>query len=319
MKPSSIRIVPGVIIAKFEQISVALLRKMRKLRSVSKIVSLIGEFYDIPSKESDFQSFLDENVLKISNEMKIKWMQSLSVWRKSCCDFSFFLDNPSIPKRCKNKKKAKKEKERAINFERPLYRSECDRKGRHEWNSLLVEREIAAPLHELFGFNVNLTLFDVTIFAFVRGEMLLFGLSIICDLDRRNRKVFGYSTILNNSICFLMGKVAQIESNQIVYDPLCGLGSILIENKLAMTECKNVKFIGSDINDFAIKQARINAKFCNLQTNENENDFKIDWTESEKIEFFKRDICELTENEIESERIDLIVSDLPFGHRWYEV
>merc|ERR1719461_1361329 len=59
----------------------------------------------------------------------------------------------------------------------------------------------------------------------------------------------------------------------------------------------------------------INAKYCNIQTNENMNEFNVEWYNAQQIEFFKMDICELTDKEIENERVDAIISDLPFGHK----
>ena len=332
------------------EISGSLINKMTKLRSVTKIVCLVDELNDIPSKQQHLQKYFDENILKINNKLKLKYEIAYKCWKYSCCNHKLYINNPSIPIKTRNRfqkeidkinnKKISNNQQNEdqdkdentfkvnrnklhgldINFANPVYRSHCDRKGSHEWNSLFIEKEIAGPIHDILGFEVNLKFYDIELFSYCRQNIMLYGISVISDLHVRNRISTQYSTILNNCICFLVGKMANICDNMVVMDPMCGLGSTIIECKMAFHNLRNVKYIGSDIELKAIKQAKKNAKYCGIQVNENGDDDdgdgdNIDFKQCDMMEFHNWDIVKLSDNEIKDECVDIMISDLPFGHK----
>eukprot|EP01084_Bolivina_argentea_P297371 512293_1 len=222
LQPTSIRILPGIIIAKFNKISFIIMKQMRDLRSVSKIICLVDELSDIPFKKTDIEKYLNDNVLQITNEIKHKWEIAYKCWKYSCYNETLYINNPSIPYKTRNrfqkeinklnnknnkdtnninnKNTKNKLHEIEININNPVYRSKCDRKGKHEWNSLLIEKEIADPLNKIFGFNVNLKYYDIELYCYINENKMLYGISIISDLHVRNRICQSYSTILNNNI-----------------------------------------------------------------------------------------------------------------------
>ena len=61
LKPSSTRILPGIFITKFNEISS--IKQMKTLRSVSKIIFLIGKLHDLPWEQSNIVNYLNDHVL----------------------------------------------------------------------------------------------------------------------------------------------------------------------------------------------------------------------------------------------------------------
>lgn len=331
------------------------------LRSVTKVIYLVDELYDLPSNQEEIQPYLDDKILKITDKLKTKWEIAYKCWKYSCCNHKLYIDNPSLPLKTRNRfqkeinkinkqkinnnngnnnsntnsseiakkdddsKKTKKSRNKLrgidINFDKPVYRTHCDRKGSHQWTSLLIEKEIAAPIHDILGFQVNLKFFDIEVFSYCRDNIMLYGVSIISDLYVRNRITSEYGTILNNCICYLVGKLADIKDNMVVMDPMCGLGSIIIECKMAFGDkLKQVKYIGSDIQSKAIKQAMVNAKYCNIKVNDmdienKESESMINFKDCDMMEFYNWDITQLNDKQMKQECIDIIISDLPFGHK----
>eukprot|EP01083_Nonionella_stella_P088534 246817_1 len=325
LQPTSMRIIPGIIVATFNVLSSSLLKQMRLLRSVGKIFCLVGEHCDVPLKKSDIQLYLDTNVCKITTKIRHKWETAYKCWKDSCCNDTLFVNNASIPNKTRrrfekeiNKTNANVTRDKLhaieIDLSNPVYRSKCDRKGQHEWSSLLIEREIAAPLHDVLGAKVNLKYYDIELYCLVRDRMMLYGISIVSDLNVRNRISLSWSTILNNNICYLVGQLAGIKEDMVVWDPMCGVGSTVIEWRLSCPE-KNVKYIGSDINEKAIKQAVLNAQYCQLKVNESDDIASIEMKDCDKMEFYTLDICEVTTEQMSDACVDIIISDLPFGHR----
>ncbi len=96
------------------------------------------------------------------------------------------------------------------------------------------------------------------------GQILI-GLRLgLHPLHRRTYKKFHQKGSLKPTIAYCMARLADIEPNEVVYDPMCGVGTTLIEAGLHF---KPKRLIGTDINPLAIELAQQNAQLAGLHLN----------------------------------------------------
>ncbi|XP_027973073.1 THUMP domain-containing protein 2 isoform X2 [Eumetopias jubatus] len=100
---------------------------------------------------------------------------------------------------------------------------------------------------------------------------------------------------LRSTIAWAMASLAEIKAGAFVLDPMCGLGTILLE---AAKEWPDVYYVGADVSDSQLLGACDNLKAAGLQ---------------DKIELLKVSVIELP---LPSESVDTIISDIPFGKKF---
>uniref|UniRef100_A0A4X1SS65 THUMP domain containing 2 n=1 Tax=Sus scrofa TaxID=9823 RepID=A0A4X1SS65_PIG len=100
------------------------------------------------------------------------------------------------------------------------------------------------------------------------------------------KKQFGWKVDLRNP---------NLEAGAFVLDPMCGLGTILLE---AAKEWPDVYYVGADVSDSQLLGASDNLKAAGLK---------------DKIELLKGSVIELP---LPSESVDIIISDIPFGKKF---
>ncbi|XP_045684798.1 THUMP domain-containing protein 2 isoform X2 [Phyllostomus hastatus] len=86
-----------------------------------------------------------------------------------------------------------------------------------------------------------------------------------------------------------------VEAGALVLDPMCGLGTILLE---AAKEWPDAHYVGADVSDAQLQGARDNLKAAGLE---------------DKIALLKVSVVELP---LPSESVDVIISDIPFGKKF---
>lgn len=92
-----------------------------------------------------------------------------------------------------------------------------------------------------------------------------------------------------------MASLAEIKAGAFVLDPMCGLGTILLE---AAKEWPDVFYVGADVSDSQLLGACDNLKAAGLE---------------DKIELLQLSVLELP---LPSESVDVIISDIPFGKKF---
>ncbi|EMP36583.1 THUMP domain-containing protein 2, partial [Chelonia mydas] len=100
---------------------------------------------------------------------------------------------------------------------------------------------------------------------------------------------------LRSTVAWAMASLAEINAGAFVLDPMCGLGTILLE---AAKEWPNVHYLGADINDSQLQGAHENIKAAGLM---------------DKIELLKASVIALP---LPSESVDVVISDIPFGKKF---
>nr|XP_015100951.1 THUMP domain-containing protein 2 isoform X3 [Vicugna pacos]XP_031540861.1 THUMP domain-containing protein 2 isoform X3 [Vicugna pacos] len=100
---------------------------------------------------------------------------------------------------------------------------------------------------------------------------------------------------LRSTTAWAMACLAEIKAGAFVLDPMCGLGTILLE---AAKEWPDVYYVGADVSDSQLLGACDNLKAAGLK---------------DKIELIKASVTELP---LPSESVDTIISDIPFGKKF---
>ncbi|XP_058539122.1 THUMP domain-containing protein 2 isoform X3 [Neofelis nebulosa] len=100
---------------------------------------------------------------------------------------------------------------------------------------------------------------------------------------------------LRSTIAWALASLAEIQAGAFVLDPMCGLGTILLE---AAKEWPDVYYVGADVSDSQLLGACDNLKAAGLKN---------------KIELLQVSVIDLP---LPSESVDIIISDIPFGKKF---
>ena len=118
---------------------------------------------------------------------------------------------------------------------------------------------------------------------------------LIRNLFRREWKVENVPAGINPSLAYVLCLIAELNDNDIVYDPFCGAGTI------AITAAKYfgvTKVFASDISGTAVDKTIANSKAANLS--------------SKKFITFRSNISQVT---LKKNSVSKVISNLPFGVR----
>ncbi|KAK5621568.1 hypothetical protein CRENBAI_000307 [Crenichthys baileyi] len=156
-----------------------------------------------------------------------------------------------------------------------------------------VSKVIGAGLSKLLGWKADLKNPKLEISVFLSDDYCLLGIPLT-RLPLANRSYIK-STGLRSTIAWAMASLAQIQPGFCVVDPMCGVGTILIE---AAKEHKAACFLGVDIDDGQLQKADENIAFAELQS---------------RVHLLKASSKALP---LPSASVDAVVCDLPFGRKF---
>ncbi|MEM1545901.1 MAG: THUMP domain-containing protein [Candidatus Methanomethylicia archaeon] len=128
-----------------------------------------------------------------------------------------------------------------------------------------LEVLIGNIIRERSSGSVNLSSPDIRFYGVLTGEKFIFG-TVISQIKRskfnerkpRKRPFFHPGTI-EPLFARLLVNLSEVPSGEILFDPFCGAGGILIEAGLI-----NCRVIGSDIDPAMVMGAAINLKYYNI-------------------------------------------------------
>ncbi|XP_057353247.1 THUMP domain-containing protein 2 isoform X3 [Manis pentadactyla] len=176
-----------------------------------------------------------------------------------------------------------------------------------------VGRIIGIALKKQFGWKADLRTPNVEIFIHLNDVYSVVGIPVLRVplASRAYIKTAG----LRSTIAWAMASLAEIKFRNItlicscvcllysaqnlagafLLDPMCGLGTILLE---AAKEWPDVYYVGADVSDSQLQGASDNLKAAGLK---------------DKIELLKVSVIELP---LPSESVNTIISDIPFGKKF---
>jgi len=130
------------------------------------------------------------------------------------------------------------------------FRVTCKRSGErtkaHFGSSMEIAKVVGAVVEQLFKWKVSLTKFDIELYIHLQEEDTVVGIPVVKDLLSRR---YGPDTgpgLLKPSIAYSMCRIANIQRDDVVMDPMCGVGTIILEAASSWTSL-NVRYIASDI------------------------------------------------------------------------
>ncbi|XP_035520118.1 THUMP domain-containing protein 2 isoform X2 [Morone saxatilis] len=156
-----------------------------------------------------------------------------------------------------------------------------------------VGKVIGAGLSRLLGWKADLRNPQLEVHVYLSDDHCLLGIPLT-RLPLANRSYIK-TTGLRSTVAWAMASLAQIQPGFCVVDPMCGVGTILIE---AAQEHKAACFLGMDINDGQLQKANENVEFAEL---------------GNRIHLLKASSMVLP---LPSASVDAVVCDLPFGRKF---
>ncbi|KAK5882730.1 hypothetical protein CesoFtcFv8_021285 [Champsocephalus esox] len=156
-----------------------------------------------------------------------------------------------------------------------------------------VSRVIGVGLSRLTGWKADLKNPQLEVNVYLSDDNCLVGFPLT-RLPLANRSYIK-TTGLRSTVAWAMASLAQIQPGFCVVDPMCGVGTILIE---AAQEHQDVCFLGMDIDDGQLKKANENVEFAEL---------------GNRMHLLKASSMTLP---LPSSTVDAVVCDLPFGRKF---
>ncbi|NXT71792.1 THUM2 protein, partial [Chaetops frenatus] len=156
-----------------------------------------------------------------------------------------------------------------------------------------IGRAIGIALVKQCGWRADLRDPDLEIFVHLNDIYSVVGIPLF-RLPLANREYIKTAG-LRSTVAWAMASLAEISAGALVLDPMCGLGTILLE---AAKEWPEACYWGADISDSQLEGADGNIKAAGLV---------------DKIELLKASVKALP---LPSESFDSIISDIPFGKKF---
>ncbi|XP_072188610.1 THUMP domain-containing protein 2 [Excalfactoria chinensis] len=156
-----------------------------------------------------------------------------------------------------------------------------------------IGRAVGIALRKQFGWQADLRAPDLEIFLHLNDVHSVVGIPLF-RLPLANREYIKTAG-LRSTVAWAMASLAEINVGAFVLDPMCGLGTILLE---AAKEWPEACYWGTDTSDSQLEGASVNIKTAGLD---------------DKIELFKASVKALP---LPSESFDAVISDIPFGKKF---
>ncbi|KAG7512758.1 THUMP domain-containing protein 2 isoform X1 [Solea senegalensis] len=156
-----------------------------------------------------------------------------------------------------------------------------------------VNKVIGLGLGRLLGWKTDLKNPQLEVNVYLSDDHCLLGIPLT-RLPLANRSYIK-TTGLRATVAWAMASLAQIQPGFCVVDPMCGVGTILME---AAQENKGAFFLGVDIDDRQLQKASENIKFAEV---------------GNRIHLLKASSMMLP---LPSASVDAVVCDLPFGRKF---
>ncbi len=137
----------------------------------------------------------------------------------------------------------------------------CNREGEHNFSSLDIEKEIGEIIYEQ-GNKVNLKSNNIIYIDIINNNCFI-GKLIKRDLCKRDYKLRISQNSINGCLAYSLLKIANYNKNEVLVDPLCKDGTILIEAALI----KGKRIYGLDDNLYNIKNSEVNSKLAKVKIN----------------------------------------------------
>ncbi|XP_069708895.1 THUMP domain-containing protein 2-like isoform X1 [Phaenicophaeus curvirostris] len=156
-----------------------------------------------------------------------------------------------------------------------------------------IGRAVGIALMKQFGWRADLRNPDLEVFVRLNDIHSVVGIPLF-RLPLANRQYIKTAG-LRSTVAWAMASLAEIRAGAFVLDPMCGLGTILLE---AAKEWPEACYWGADLSDSQLEGADENLRTAGLM---------------DKIELLKASVKALP---LPSESFDAVIADIPFGKKF---
>ncbi|MEM2275829.1 MAG: THUMP domain-containing protein [Thermoproteota archaeon] len=144
------------------------------------------------------------------------------------------------------------------------FRVTSQRIGEHSFTSVQIQKYAGQAILEKYGKKVDLENFDVNIVCDVIGSKCYVGIQLTREsLHKRFERPFNHPAAIKAPLAYGMLKIAEVKNGDVMLDPFCGGGTILIE--AAQVWDGRIRILGSDINSRFLEGARMNIKAAGVE------------------------------------------------------
>ncbi|XP_054655609.1 THUMP domain-containing protein 2 [Dunckerocampus dactyliophorus] len=156
-----------------------------------------------------------------------------------------------------------------------------------------ISKVMGMSVNRQLGWKADLRNPQLEISMYLTDDHCLLGIPLT-RLPLANRSYIK-TTGLRPTVAWAMAELAEIQPGFLVLDPMCGVGTILIE---AAQEHKHAYFLGLDIDDGQLNKASDNVSFAQL---------------GDRMHLLKASSTDIA---LPSASVDAVVCDLPFGRKF---
>ncbi|MEM1557442.1 MAG: THUMP domain-containing protein [Thermoproteota archaeon] len=144
------------------------------------------------------------------------------------------------------------------------FRVTGQRTGEHSFTSVQIQKYAGQAILEKYGKKVDLENFDVNIVCDVVGSKCYVGVQLTREpLHKRFERPFNHPAAIKAPLAYGMLKIAEMKNGNVMLDPFCGGGTILIE--AAQVWDGRITILGSDINSRFLEGAKMNIKAAGVE------------------------------------------------------
>lgn len=282
------------------------LPKLHSLRSVERLFLVIKTFNDYEYSESNKNAL--EDLKKLAHN--VAWPEIEEFWEENRKYQKSLFKKKLVPNKSKtdvvadNTDICDKHTHQNSSVEKSShlirFRTTANRVGKNQSiTSPEAEWHFGGAIQDLTNWEVDLSSYNLEVLLTLGIDFVTVSLSLTHEsLHRRNIVNFGYTT-LKASIAYGMLRLCEIKPGDVVIDPMCGSGSIPIE---AAHEWTDSFHVGGDKSSVALKKSHSNVKHVNSGAA----------VVKSPIDILQWDITNLP---LASNKVDVIVTDVPFGKR----
>jgi 23S rRNA G2445 N2-methylase RlmL len=174
----------------------------------------------------------------------------------------------------------------------PSFRITAHRAGEHDYNSLQVAAAAGAGVVGRYGWDVDLEDYDYDVRVYVSEDTAVAGLRLSPEAMHQRSRVEHAAASLNATVGNAMCRLTEPAEDQVVLDPMCGAGTLLVERaRLSGPEL----LVGGDLFIEPLQKARANVKSGGV--------------DAHLAQWDARDIA------LDAGSIDVVVCNMPWGRR----
>ncbi|CDW54808.1 THUMP and UPF0020 domain containing protein [Trichuris trichiura] len=180
----------------------------------------------------------------------------------------------------------------------PKFRVTCNRTGtQHAFTSTEAAGALGAAVVDKFGWKVDLVNFDVEVLLNIEWRRARIGLALTDRCLALRNLVSCGPTAMKATIAYGLLRLCKLQDNEIICDPMCGSGSIVLEAANCWSNCL---YLAGDIGEQNVNMCCKNiSSLRSLKSRVN-------------IQLFRWDAKHLP---LRNATVDCIITDLPYGKR----